>query len=500
MRKFYLLLLILINFSCKSQLLDTYDISTSPNGVIAMPTGLGASYSTFVKYTKIQAPNGQAIHFLAQNAITDAQIVRARNILQFYLTNVPNSQYGTNKTSVINKMGTNEGTILLINGSDGDSTPPNLNGQHLYQNEMAVEGHAWYINNNYNHRDAAYEEILHHMHDVGIGVDGANTTPGVLPTYQTEIRAAQVNGLSNNLWGINSAAWITELTGENSLSQEYLASVVDSYYGLWEPWNDANEPTSATHGMWGIYIAKTRAEIQTEDPMGYALMGKYFSPMININMDIDPSFTGVFNMTRNAAQPYTYKSQYLQHTTLTGTNASGLKGNDADNNLNGNDSNNTIEGAKGNDRIDCKGGTTDKVIFTGNYADYTFTVNANHYIVTDNTANRDGVDTVYNCETLKFADQEIAATTLATEDFELARSFKMFPNPAKKEITITLNNLSFSSVKVSVYDVTGRRVNESTYTSKTINMNTNSFSKGVYLVKIQRNNASALVTKKLIIK
>jgi len=489
--------------SCTAQLSDTYNISTSTNGIIAMPYTAG-EYATFVKYTKIQAPNGQAIHIMAQNLITEAQIVRARNILQFYLTNVPGSQYGTNKTAVINKMGTNEAMLMLLNGSDGDTNPPNINAQPLYQNEMAVEGHTWYTANNYDHRDAAYEEILHFMHDMGIGVDGANTTPGALPAYQTEIRAAQNNSDNNNfaIWPIGSSAtsgWYYELAQENSLSQEYLASVVDSYYGLWEAWNEASEPNSATTGMWGLYIAKTRAEIPTEDPMGYAVMGKFFSPMININMDIDPSFTGVFNMTRTPAQPYTYKSQYLQHTTLTGTNTSGLKGNDSDNNLNGNNSNNTIEGLKGNDSIDCKGGTADKVIFTGNYVDYTFTINSDHYIVTDGIANRDGVDTIYNCETLKFADQEIIANTLATEDFELANAFKMFPNPATNGVTIQLNNLEFNSVKISVYDFLGRKVQQYEHKENTILLNTKSYANGMYLIKIKRDN-NTTVTKRLMVK
>ena len=504
MKKAYILLLILISFSCKAQLQDNYNISAATNGVIAMPYTTGA-YSTFVKYTKIQAPNGEAIHIMAQNLITEAQIVRARNVLQFYLTNVPGSQYGADKTAVINKMGANEAMLMLLNGSDGDTNPPNINAQPLYQNEMAVEGHLWYTANDYNHRDAAYEEILHFMHDMGIGVDGTNTNPGALPAYQTEIRAAQDNADNNTfaIWPIGSSStsgWYYELAQENSLSQEYLASVVDSYYGLWEAWNEVGEPSSATTGMWGLYIAKTRTEIQTEDPMGYAVMGKYFSPMININMDIDPSFTGIFNMTRNDTQKYTYKSQYLQHTSLTGTNTSGLKGNDSDNNLNGNDSNNTIEGVKGNDRIDCKDGTADKVIFTGNYADYTFTVNVDHYIVTDGIVNRDGIDTVYNCEILKFADQEVNANILATEDFELANAFKIFPNPATNEITIQLNNLEFSSIKVTVYDLIGRKVRKSNHTKNTITINTRSLSKGVYLVRIKRDTNSAVVTKRLIIK
>lgn len=504
MKKIYtLLLLTLISLSCKAQLQDNYNINTVTNGVIAMPYTSGA-YSSFVKYTKIQAPNGQAIHIIAQNLITVAQIVRARNVLQFYLTNVPGSQYGADKTAVINKMGTNEAMLMLLNGSDGDTNPPNINAQPLYQNEMAVEGHTWYTANDYDHRDAAYEEILHFMHDMGIGVDGANTNPGALPAYQTEIRAAQNNADNNNyqIWPMGAQtdpSWYNELNTENSLSQEYLASLVDSYYGFWEAWNDASEPNSTTRGMWGEYIAKTRAEIQTEDPMGWAIMPKYFSPMIHINMDIDPSFTGVFNMTRTPAQPYTYKSQYLQHTTLTGTNNSGLKGNDSDNNLNGNDSNNTIEGIKGNDRIDCKGGTTDKVIFTGNFIDYTFTINTDHYVVTDGIVNRDGVDTVYNCEVLKFADQEVIATTLATNDYILANEFNMFPNPATNGVTIQLNNLEFSSVKILIYDLLGHEIQQSEHKENTILLNTKSYAKGVYLIKIKRDNNNTVATKRLIV-
>ena len=77
-----------------------------------------------------------------------------------------------------------------------------------------------------------------------------------MPKYQSEIRQAQKNALSTNLWGIGADRWINELTDENSLTQEYLAALIDSYYGLWGGWTDSN-----THGMWGIYVAKTRNEI-----------------------------------------------------------------------------------------------------------------------------------------------------------------------------------------------------------------------------------------------
>ena len=507
MKKIYsLCLIVFINFTTQAQIPDNVDISGSANGIVTMPTGLPSGYSTFVKYTKIQAPNGQAIHFMAQNLITDAQIIRARNILQFYLTNVPGSQYGANKTAVMNAMGTNNAELMLLNGSDGASTPPNIGAQTLYQNEIAVEGHAWYTGNDYtNHRDGSFEEILHLMHDKGIGIDtnGTPSATGALPAYQTEIRAAQVNAIANNfaIWPLGSVVgqgWYAELAAENSLSQEYLASVVDSYYGLWEAWNDAGTANSATTGMWGLYIAKTRAEEVTEDPMGYALMGKYFSPTININFDIDPTFTGIFNMTRTPSQPYTYKSQYLQDLTLTGTNASGIKGNDFVNKLNGNSANNTLEGGKGNDIIDGKAGT-DKAIFTGNKADYTITGSGNAVTVTDNTANRDGTDTVTNCETLKFANQEIATSTLSVEDFELSKSLSMYPNPSADKISFELKNIDFNKISIAIFDVNGRKIKQKISNNNLIEIDTKPFTSGVYFVKIQRDNNNALVTKKLII-
>lgn len=509
MKNYILLVAFSLIFSISNaQLQDNYDISTSANGIIAMPYTQGV-FSSFVKYTKIQAPNGKAIHFIAQNAITDAQIVRARNILTFYLTNYAGSQYGNDKTAVINAMGTNNSILMLLNGSD-NGNPPNIQGQPLYQNEMAVEGHAWYINNNYSHRDASFEEILHFMHDNGIGVDN-NGTPsptGALPAYQTEIRAAQNNADNNNfaIWPIGSnptSGWYFELKQENSLSQEYLASVVDSYYGLWEAWNDSGEPASATTGMWGLYIAKTRAEIQTEDPMGYALMPKYFSPYININFDIDPSFSGIFNMNYTASQPYTFKSQYLQHLSLTGNNASGIKGNDLDNNLIGNNANNTLEGGKGNDTINGKGGI-DTAIFTGNKSEYTITQHSDHITVKDNTTGRDGTDQVYSCEGLKFADQNQAGTTgdgnnpnVSINELGKENFMQIKPNPAQHFIHIHLTKAN--DYKLLISDLTGKILSKKTFKTATYSLDISNLAKGIYFATVKTKDNRLATTQKIIV-
>ncbi len=355
-------------------------------GIETVPTSLGDDYvDSFNRYTKIVAPNGQSIHILAQTQITNEQIVRARNVLEHYLTNLTGSLYGSDKSAIANKMAENEAILLLLNGSDdGTNSASNLGGQPLYQNEIQVEGHRWYINQNYEHRDATFEEILHLVHDTGIGVDQNPNFAGALPEFQTEIRAAQQNALSANLWGMGQAGWISELTQENSLSQEYLAAVIDSYYGLWGAWEE-----NSTHGMWGIYLPKTRDEISTEDPMGSALMNnKFFHSYLTYNARIDASFEGTFSLKFDQNLSYTHHSQYLKKITLTGNKNSNAKVNKFDNQITGNAGINTV-------------------IFSGNSYEYTINQNNPEVVVSDNQIQRDRANTLIGIEKLQFLDQII---------------------------------------------------------------------------------------------
>jgi hypothetical protein len=354
-----------------------------------IPSSLDAIYvSNFNRYTKVVAPNGKSIHIVAQNKLTTEQIIRCRSILEHYLQNLPNSQYGDDKSAVANKMADNKAVLCLLNGSDNGKNPigNKIQGQPLYENEIQVEGHPWYMQQDYeNHRDAAFEEILHLVHDYGIGVDGESGFPGALPGYQGEIRNAQINALNQKLWGIGANDIIQELKQENSLTQEYLASIIDSYYGLWGAWGG-----SETKGMWGLYIAKTRAEIATEDTKGSELMKhKFFAPYLTYNARIDASLNGNFSLKRDASKPYTHCSQYLKDITLLGSN---------DNSVTVNGLNNDITGNKG----------MNKVIFSGKHSEYTIITTKGVTIVIDNVAQRDGKNTLRKVEKLEFSDQIIS--------------------------------------------------------------------------------------------
>ena len=349
-----------------------------------IPSDLGKQYSNnFNRYTKVVTPNGGEIHIVAQSNLTDEQIVRARSTLEHFLENYPGSKYGSNKSELANKMAENGAILTLLNGQDDGNNPVEVNGQALFENEIQVEGHPWYINQDYNnHRDATYEEILHLVHDYGIGIDGHNSFPGAMPEYQSEIREAQKNALSNNLWGIGADRWINELIGENSLTQEYLAALVDSYYGLWGAWTE-----SSTHGMWGIYVAKTRNEILSEDPVGNEIMtNKFFHPYLTYNARIDESFNGTFLLRFDPSKSYTNHSRYLKDITLLGNNDISVSINQLDNSITGNEGVNTV-------------------IFSGNRSEYIIDISGNDTSVEDKVANRDGINILHSVEKLKFTDQ-----------------------------------------------------------------------------------------------
>ena len=367
-------------------------VSSSPVfdefGISSVPSSLSGIYSAahnFDRYTKVDTPNGGVIHIIIQDQITRNQIIRARGILKHFLTDYEGSVYGSDKSIVANKMADNGAKLLLLNGvDDGSNSGAELDGQPLYYGEMQVEGHEWYINQNYEHRDASFEEILHLVHDYGIGVDQNSQFIGALPNFQSEIRMAQQVALSSQLWAWQAefADWISELTAENSLTQEYLASVIDTYYGLWGAFD-------GEYGMWGGYIAKVRSDITEEDPLGAELMNnKFFHPYLTYDARIDESFVGDFSLKFNPSLSYTHHSQYLKDVTLTGTNASGVIVNQLDNKVTGNSADNTV-------------------IFSGSSEEYEITNENGMVIVKDSQTDRDGTNTLKGIEKLKFSNEVI---------------------------------------------------------------------------------------------
>ena len=154
--------------------------------------------------------------------------------------------------------------------------------------------------------------------------------------------------------------------------------------------------------MHGIYAAKTRADIQTKDPLGYAAIQAYFQPNLTYMARIDPTFSGTFSLQLDNNQSYTYKSQYLTHARLTGSNNSNLQGNARNNQLAGNSGANILDGAAG----------SDTVLLQGNFADYSIQKSINSILIQDSHSDRDGSIEVRNIEFLKFNDKRLHTEAL----------------------------------------------------------------------------------------
>ncbi len=340
------------------------------------------------RYTTVEAPGGGAVRIYAQDGLSELQIRRARNLLRFFLTDVADSMFGTDKGAVADAMVSNEAVLVMPNGAHREGNEPNLDAQPLYASETPVEGSAWYMNNDWEHRDAAFEEIFHLVHDTGIGTD----FPGALPRYQAQLDAEARAALKDGRWGIGEPEWTMELEAEGSLAQEYIASVIDSYYGLWGAWNET------PGGMWGIYIAKTRAEVASLDPAGLALLESFLPPWVGYEVRLDPSLSGEFSLVFDAALPYTHKSQYLLDVTLTGATNADLRGNDQNNTLRGNMGDNVIDGGNGDDTA----------VYCGVRDDYAIEVVDEAVTITSS----EGIDTLVNIESIHFADEIVAVSSL----------------------------------------------------------------------------------------
>ena len=372
------------------------DLATScaeDTGVIVATPDAHAAYRDwgFDRYAELMAPNGKPIRLFAETGVTNEQVHRARNVLRWFLSDVAGSTYGTDKSAVANAMANNGATLMLPAGAHRPGHEPPFDAQPLFQDEMTVEGGDWYLNHNLEHRDATFEEIFHLVHDAGIGT----WLPGALPDYQTALKAEAIAAIADGRWGIpvdsDVSDWIAELEAEDSLAQEYIASVIDSYYGYWGPFEGSG-------GMWGVYIAGDRAEVAALDPAGLTLLEAFLPKYASYEARLASDFEGTFQMAFDEALPYTHKSQYLTQVTLTGSKPASIIGNASNNVLRGNSADNTLDG----------GGGDDTAIYCGARADYTLSQEGS----TVEVEGPDGRDVLLSIETLYFTDQTLSVADI----------------------------------------------------------------------------------------
>ena len=312
------------------------DISGAPDGIVPLPADVDpAIRDAFVSYTKVVAPNGKPIHILAQDGWSHDRIVKARNVLEHILRDVPGSRYGADKRLVANTMADNRATLTLFN------TEPD------YMEHRT--------------RDASFEEIVHLVHDTGI--------KPALPQMQEDLRRITGAAIESGLWRANQ----DDLENEPN---EYFAAIYDNYLDLWtvpptvyegRPIADGRIPEGASH--FGIYGARSRALLRARDPAGLAILQEFFPPYLTYIPELPAEFTGVFSLSYDPALRYTTKSQHLTGVTLRGSSSASLVGNSWDNKLTGNSGDNTLRGNAGDDLLDGAAGS-DTAVYAGNANEY----------------------------------------------------------------------------------------------------------------------------------
>ncbi len=373
------------------EVLDNIDISQSRYGVVPLPESLGKTLNgLFSKYTKHIAPNGKPIHIFGQSGVSDLQVVRAREILKYHLTDAPGTQYGNDKTAIANRMADVRATLMYTDTEVKSFAmrpilrDSKLRLQDLYATESPVEGCYEYIHNTGKPgerftRDASYEEIMHLVHAKGID--------DVLPEFAEEIAKAEKRAVDAGIYRYGRPS-----------PHEYIITGFDVYFGLWD-----HNPQGDGKSFGDEYDFNTKEAMKAGDRPLYDLVEKFWLKYLIYDAYIDPSFEGTFSTVLDKDTDYTFKSQYLVNIILTGEKDTNILGNDQDNQLTGNSGDNVFTGGGGNDII--KGGEgEDTAEFSGNSSEYKITKSDNKTIVTDTVAGRDGRDELSGIEVLKFKD------------------------------------------------------------------------------------------------
>lgn len=393
--------------------LGAIDVSRGARGVVPLPEGTARVLrDVFDRYTRVMAPNNKPIHILAQSSWTEDQIVRARKVLEHLLADVPGSLYGSDKSAVANAMSDRRATLVLFDTKEamerafeGDLGELHLGMQDLRANECPVEGSRDYMA--HETRDAAFEEILHLVHDYGIRP--------ALPLFDAAIQRCSDHAEEAGLWD----PWPRD--EPDNFRNEYIAAVYDNYLDLWtlpptvyegQAIGKDDIPEGASH--FGAYRAGSRQRLSELDPDGLALVEKFFPPALTYAAELPEEFAGVFKLCRDPALRYTMKSQHLRRVTLRGDRPAGLVGNDHGNDLFGNSGDNVLEGRGGDDILYGDSGE-DTAVFRGASSEYDIRFEKGSIRVSDSRKDRDGSDLLEDMEWLRFADRVVGASESAGE-------------------------------------------------------------------------------------
>jgi hypothetical protein len=294
-----------------------------------------------------------------------------------------------------------------------------------YPGDLAINGDIWYIDDQATNDDFSlggygYLTALHEIgHALGLSHPFAESGRGSQPTLASAVDI-QRNTVMTYTQSDRNSYYVQ--TGPGSLSLRsfyavtpglYDVAAIEYLYGANTTTNTGN--TIYTASNWtpeDPLIFRTIVDAGGADTLDFSNQTR--ASVINLTPG---TFSSIGIYTRAEQEAYflakTGSSFSLTSTNLytgqdnfgiafssTIENAIGGAGNDT---ITGNSANNVLKGNGGNDTIN-GGGGINTAVFNGNYSEYTITSSSGTFTVTDNTAGRDGTDTITNVRYLEFAD------------------------------------------------------------------------------------------------
>lgn len=196
---------------------------------------------------------------------SEAKVAHVRSILKFYLDNMPKE--------IAQTMVATKATMAFFYDREWKERPvaDNLEENYRFQDLFATETTTVTTSEDKpeldKKRDAAFEEIIHLVHDYGIMAYAVAHPTSKWAQLQKELDELTEKAIrSGNYFPNGKDATITEAELDaESYDQEYLAYSLYAYYDLNHKGYKASELKSATYN-----------ELKQNDPAMVAFMDKYF--------------------------------------------------------------------------------------------------------------------------------------------------------------------------------------------------------------------------------
>jgi|GEM_PF-2551244 len=379
--------------------LNEIDTSGEPDGVVPLPGTVDARIrAVFDKYSNLDAPGGERIHFLGQPGVSDERMFRVKAVFEQLVTDVPGSALGAEKGDVFDAVAALDTTIVVVEGQQAfDVTDASVASfvtffDGLYASvdcsKVVQEGSPEYLNPD-PAIDGAPSETSGILLRFGLGA--------TIPQFSAALTAARTAAEIQGIYQPESAQ------PQGLADSNYLGLILSVYYGVW-----AHDPSSqGTAGTADVYDFCDRDAMAAGDPDAIALIESFFSPRQSFPAYLSTSFSGTFEMQFDPAIAYTHRSRYLERVGFRGAVTGRINGNEFDNTFLGGDLADQFEGRGGNDKIEGDLGA-DEAFFSGPRAEYTIVpLDATVTRVSDTVAGRDGEDDVRQITRLHFSDMII---------------------------------------------------------------------------------------------